>query len=255
MLGLGLTKHHLSALDREEIQNLDKNTVMIIPTGAIEQHGQLPIATDTMLIEGIATRLAQRFDSRMLITPTVSIGYSHHHFPFPALSLSTQTFTNTLVEIIESLCRSGFSRYLILNAHGGNDELIRTAARISIENQDCKVSAFSYWEPSLPELHNIRERFGRKFTIPGHAGACELSLLAVLYPSLISIERIATKVPASGHDKIPYFSPPYMHFHHSVQTWDGYTDDPRHASVEMGEAFLQEIERALDEVLVKTILS
>src|SRR5690348_4785818 len=99
---LRLTKHHIGTWDRREIQQLDRKTVIVVPTGATEQHGFLPIATDTLLAEELALRLAQRYPSQIVITPSLSIGFSDHHFPFPAISLGTQTFTDTLVDMVGS---------------------------------------------------------------------------------------------------------------------------------------------------------
>ena len=59
---LSMSKYNLSTLDRHEIEQLDKKTIMVIPTAAIEQHGYLPIATDTMMIEQLCYRLAQRHE-------------------------------------------------------------------------------------------------------------------------------------------------------------------------------------------------
>ncbi len=54
---------------------------IVVAFGATEQHGgHLPLATDTLLGDELAHRVAERLDA--LIAPTVTIGCSAHHLAF-----------------------------------------------------------------------------------------------------------------------------------------------------------------------------
>ncbi len=80
------------------------------------------------------------------MTPVVAYGISAHHFPFPGvLSLSPEHFIGVLRDLGDSLARSGFRRIFILNAHGGNDEAVRLAARQIADDHRVLCGAASYW--------------------------------------------------------------------------------------------------------------
>ena len=49
-------------------------------------------------------------------------GFSHHHIEFPGTLTSTiPTFMAMMEETIDSLHQHGFSKFLIVNSHGGNN--------------------------------------------------------------------------------------------------------------------------------------
>ncbi|HEY6072482.1 MAG TPA: creatininase family protein, partial [Anaerolineales bacterium] len=140
-----------------------EHTVVIIPTGAIEQHGpHLSMATDTVLVTEVARRAADRTRGRaeVLVTPTFWSGCSEHHMEFSGtLTLSVETFVRAVTEIGLAVVTHGFRRLLILNGHGGNTEPVRIAARAIRESGGGKVfvAAANYWQFALGEIQSIRE--------------------------------------------------------------------------------------------------
>jgi hypothetical protein len=60
----------------------DPNLRVILPIGSVEQHGpHLPLSTDSVIAEHIATRVASQVPC--IIFPTLQIGYSLEHVGFP----------------------------------------------------------------------------------------------------------------------------------------------------------------------------
>ena len=96
--------------------------VVVMPTGAFEQHGyHLPLLTDSLIGSEIARRAAMELGDEALFLPMLWIGASEHHRAFPGtVSLKNETYVRVLVEMLESLIGSGFRRIFLLNAHGGN---------------------------------------------------------------------------------------------------------------------------------------
>ena len=70
-----LTRLEMEAVDKEE-------TVVLIPIGALEQHGnQCPLGTDEIISEAVARRIRETLDREihdypMLIFPPVPVGLS-----------------------------------------------------------------------------------------------------------------------------------------------------------------------------------
>lgn len=69
----------------------EKNAVVMIPMGAVEQHGpHLPVATDTILAQWIAERAAKEMWDKgipVVIAPAFVIANSMHHMHFPEVSV------------------------------------------------------------------------------------------------------------------------------------------------------------------------
>src|SRR5690242_20652634 len=106
-------------------------TVVILPTAAIEQHGRhLPIEVDCRIVEEISRRAAERAATHVpvLVAPAVCFGVSGYHMGFAGtLTLSMGTFITVVEELCESLIHHGFRRILVLNGHGGNHDPIKIA--------------------------------------------------------------------------------------------------------------------------------
>jgi len=219
--------------------------ILVIPLGAVEQHGpHLPVWTDSLVASTIARRAAATLDGDpdVLVTPTACFGSSDHHLPFGGtLSLSHRTFFNVVVDLGRSAGRSGFHRIMFCNGHGGNDELMQAAARDLALNQGLRVASVSWWKliESQAKEHEVASTFAR---IPGHAGALETSLMRHLTPHLVSSAPGPQPTVANLSSRIDLPD--------ALLATDGYTDSPGQASAEVGETILQwAVSAFADEVL------
>jgi len=88
------------------------NRRIIIPLGAIEQHGpHLPITTDTIIADYLANQISKKISSYVL--PTIPYGVSYEHKPFFNISISSDLLSDLLSQICVSLAESGFNRVII----------------------------------------------------------------------------------------------------------------------------------------------
>ena len=138
----------LSELTREEARAIAANALALFPVGATEQHGpHLPTGTDTFGVEHMAHAAAQAVRDRLpiVVTPTLPFGSSQHHLPFGGtISLGTETYYRVVYDLVESLITGGFRRIMILNGHGGNNELIQLVARDLALKHPAHLAAASY---------------------------------------------------------------------------------------------------------------
>jgi len=82
--------------------------VVLIPTGAVEQHGpHLPLGTDFLIARAIADEVA-RSSHRVLVAEPLAYGCSWHHQTFPGtVSLSPGTYCAVVEDVCTSLATSG----------------------------------------------------------------------------------------------------------------------------------------------------
>ncbi|MGI6604773.1 MAG: creatininase family protein [bacterium] len=107
----------------------DKVQLVIIPVGSTEQHGpHLCLATDATRAYKFSLRVARALYPRVLVAPGIPVGISPHHLDFPGtITLRPQTLVDTIVDYVASLRQHGFQRFLIINAHGGNEGTLAVA--------------------------------------------------------------------------------------------------------------------------------
>jgi len=145
-------------LTSPKIARLAPDRIAVLPLAAIEQHGNhLPVVTDTAIAEELARRVEAQLPDKIVLLPTLWCGSSHHHRSFPGtLSIGSGTYTQVLVDLVESLIASGFRRIFLLNCHGGNQTPFSEALyRLNLQHKgpdEPWIAAASYWNLASREL-------------------------------------------------------------------------------------------------------
>jgi len=172
-------------------------TLVIVPVGAIEQHGpHLPAAVDTVILMGVLGHALARLpdDIPCQCAAPLCYGKSNEHVDFPGtVALSAQTLLATLAEILDSLHRSGFRKVALVNGHGGQPQVVEIAARDArVRHRDLTVFPLFVW--SVPNcaasLFDAREM---QYGI--HAGAAETALMLALAPQTVRMDRARAEWP------------------------------------------------------------
>lgn len=188
-------------LTRLEMEETDKKeTVILIPVGALEQHGnQAPLGTDEIISEALARRIKERMEQLdpeypMLIFPALPVGLSTEHFNFcGSITLKPDTFYHMLYDICTSIIHHGFQKIAFLNCHGGNAPVIQVLCREI--RSEYKTAAFEI---------NCGVFFGNKEVLetisPGnkwdfHGGEMETSMVLAERPELVHLETSEEGIP------------------------------------------------------------
>src|SRR5256714_8321349 len=114
---------NLTDLKWPDVAALPKTTPIVIPIAALEQHGRhMPVFTDSMLLGEVMRRVKETpLKDRVLFTPLMWLGNSHHHLDFPGtLSASPRVYMDMLIDLAENMIFHGFRRIVFVNGHGGN---------------------------------------------------------------------------------------------------------------------------------------
>ena len=208
---------------------IERGLVAVLPVGALEQHGpHLPLATDTILAEGLARQIAEKVDGWLL--PAVSYGEAWTAEGWAGtLSLSADTLVAVVEDLGRGLKRMGLRGLVTVNGHFGNREPIGRAAR-RLHEAGLPVLMLDY--PGLEAAATgivTSQPAGPGFY---HADEVETSMLLALRPHAVRMDLAVAEYPAFpatfGMELMPL----------STFNKSGVFGDPRLASAAKGEAII-----------------
>lgn len=219
------------------IQALDKDTPVVFPLAALEQHGRhLPLFTDSMLLGEIIRRAAEQLAGRVLFAPMLWLGNSDHHLDFPGtLSAPPRAYLDVLSGLLENFIQHGFRRLVFMNGHGGNDVPGRQAVfevrQRHRQRHDLLLLFATYWQLGAKPWETEPRLQQREM---GHACEWETSMILRLAPKLVGPLKHLEAVPF-GHG----FEPASRGWTTKDRTVLGHIGDPRAAKAEKGEVLFR----------------
>lgn len=178
------------------------NGICILPAGIMEKHGpHLPLSTDMILAREIASRAAEL--EYAIVFPEFYFGqiYEARHQP-GTVAYSTELVWNMLEETCEEMSRNGIKKIIIVNGHGGNNNLFAYFCQAQLAEQ--KDYTVVFFQPDDSVVDEEIEKL-RKTDYGGHADEVESSMVYAVRPDLVHADRGTTQ---SGKDQarlaIPY---------------------------------------------------
>lgn len=205
-------------------------TSAVLPVGAVEQHGShLPVGTDSIIAEEIASRIAERLNAYLL--PCVSIASSiEHREAKGTVYLRADTLALVIRDIAESLRYSGFKRLIIFSGHGGNWILKPTVRQLDRDFKERGTEFETILIPpniALKRQHEVMKHVQHDI----HAGEKETSIMMHLCPEHVR-PHVSLQAPTTApQDFMDYFDVTEL-------TEDGYWGFPEEATAEKGRSML-----------------
>jgi creatinine amidohydrolase len=235
-------------------ESVEKNGILIIPTGSTEQHGPaLPVSVDTVIVDEAARRAASRVENTIpvLVTPPVWFGISTQHVGFTGtITARAHTYIALIKELCQSVIDGGFKKILLLNGHGGNLDALRVAGRMIRDESEAFCAVARYWDFGAEKIRGLRQS---EIGGMAHSGELEASCMMYLRPDLVVGEKLRRNVPRwrSRYVAQDLFDLGTVTVPYNVRdvSSTGIVGDPDSASREKGERFMEAIVEGLAEFL------
>lgn len=175
---------------------VNSKSIVILPVGIIEEHGShLPLSTDSIQIEYIAEKVAEKLDA--FVAPSIRYGVCGSTKNFPgSVSVSFDALRSLAYDIFSEFARNRIRKIVVISGHAGRAHMqaLRQAAEKIVEQvENMKILVLSDYEL-------LYEEKGRKFLqslkIPswdGHGGAIETSRILALRKDLVKGKGMKSK--------------------------------------------------------------
>src|ERR1700726_2204675 len=140
-------------LHSENIRAQAKDALVVLPVGAVEQHGpHLPLTVDTEIPLRVASMLVERLN--VIVAP--AIPYGARSLPqsgggpgFPGtINIRGSVLTDYLKDVIAGYIATGFRSIVILNGHYENESFIFEALELCRREgklEGGKIIAMGWW--------------------------------------------------------------------------------------------------------------
>ncbi|GIF22940.1 creatinine amidohydrolase [Actinoplanes tereljensis] len=165
---------------------------VIIPVGAVEQHGpHLPLNVDTVICQAVAEEVSAV--TGIPVIPPITYGVSGSHGDFAGtIALRPETLIAVMEDVIDSLHASGVRQFVLLNGHiWNNGALDVSAEKLRVRHKDARIRAIGYVTMYPGPEVNGRVQFGRGLM---HANFFETSVMLHLRPDLVRMDRATSHV-------------------------------------------------------------
>ncbi len=252
---------YLADLSGPEIsQRLNPGSILILPLGAIEQHGpHLPMSVDYLIADEAGKAIAQSFGEELDIwlLPTLAVTKSNEHaWSAGTLWLRPETLLAVLDDIAASAARTKAERLVFLNAHGGNSSLLNVACREIRLKHGLKTFLMHPFVPidqgssdADAKSGGAQNKINPQFEI--HGGFAETSLMLHLKPEFVNMELAEANVPEKMAEN------KYVKFGGAVTFgWlsndfgpQGSIGDPTGATPEQGKMLFEKLVQSLGQQL------
>jgi creatinine amidohydrolase len=238
--------------DPEVAAYLDSGELVLIPTGATEQHGPHgPLGTDVIIPREVCRRVAGEMGA--LVAPPLAYGISAGHRGFRGLAyVRPSTFMSLVRDLVLSLAEAGFRRIVFINGHYTNFPAINLACFEVHDKlpQGTHAYAMSYWDALGPEEAEAYLSLSTGL----HANIGETSAVMAVRPELVKLDRAVEGWPNFPEFHGPAMATIFAYFEtRPASTYrslpEGVWGDPRGSSAELGETYYQQITAAVCRVI------
>lgn len=237
----------------EVAERIGPSSVLVLPIGAVEQHGpHLPLSVDAVIAEETARAVVAAHGEALdlWLLPTLTVSRSNEHAWSPGtLWLSPETLLRVLDDLGRCVATTGAGRLAFLNAHGGNSALLQVAARELRLAHGLMTFVLHTFLPPDQGGSSAAGELGMGI----HGGHDETSVLLHLRPELVRMDLATRNVPEHLADNRHVRFGGAVPFGWTSQDFGpaGHIGDPTTASAEDGRRLFETAVAVLGEQLAE----
>jgi creatinine amidohydrolase len=222
--------------------------VCLLPLSCIERHGHhLPLGTDMFIGRALCQATAELEPAVVFPDFIFTQILEARHMP-GTIGIEPELIIRLLENTCREIARNGLKKIVLVNAHGGNDNLIHYFAQIQLASPRDYV----VYVPQ-PSYHTEEPATAAQWetTVDGHAGERETSMIMAVRPELVN----AKSMPSNGEGMPKERLKPLRDQGTDMGIW-WYADHPTHycgdgrlATAQKGEVWLADRSKALAKVI------
>jgi len=253
-----MEKHALHLMTWKEIEDaFQKDPVILIPMGSMEQHGPQSITGDYLAAEAVAKCVAEKTGAYYL--PVIPFGCSEYFRGFPGtISLQPQTVFALINDVCESLIEHGITKIFFVNGHAGNVPTIDQVARKIRRERKIVCISIDLWQSLMPAFK--QEVYKQEKDPSGHGAEPLTSVMSYLYPEMMRMDLLA---PVTNNSEWGDFEiktirqgnvdgiPVNLYIDMEDISVQGVMGDPLQASAQRGEAIINHLVNFCADVVGK----
>ena len=238
---------HLDSLSGPQAATaLGPDSIVLVPVGAIEQHGpHLPMSVDWVIADESAKAVVEKLgdDLDVWMIPALPYSKSNEHAWSPGtIWLSSTTLQHVLSDIGRCVANSGARRIVFMNGHGGNSTLLNVICReLRLEHGLLTFLVHAFVPPAYsnapPEAEGSDEH-----GMGIHGGYRETSVFMHLRPDLVDMSLAERNVPEwlTENDHVRFGGAVQFGWLSNDFGPVGHIGDPTSASAEVGKVLFEE---------------
>jgi creatinine amidohydrolase len=211
--------------------------VCLLPFGILEKHGaHLPLGSDIFQSRKVASMAAEQAYS--VIFPTYYVGQINEARQQPGtIAYSPELIWKMLQETCDELSRNGLKKIIIVNGHGGNNDLLRYFCMSQLHSPKNYVLIFFQPKESLETMKKV-EKMRQLPAKGGHADEIETSKMHFVRPDLLKADQAAS-LSGSNQARLADFPNQYTGIWWYAQYPNHYAGDGSKSSPELGKLLLE----------------
>lgn len=241
--------YNLPEMTWKEAEEAYKNAKLaIIPVGSNEQHGPgIKLKVDGAQAYEMSKVIAKRVHPLAVVTPPVMMGISHHHMFFPGtVTLRSSTFMAVIEDIVVSMNKFGFTKFLIVDTHGGNRHACNVIAADLKVKMGVEIAHTLYIDVVRDLVADIpKERLGHG-SEPGLGVALYLDKDLVYMDRLVKAEENWPYKMIGSPDKHKVDFPWFTHEVTKSGAFGDASEITIEESTELGEKICNEVAKRLE---------
>lgn len=215
---------------------LTAESIIVLPLGAIEQHGpHLPLNTDFVVADAVARAAVEKFgvETNAWLLPTLPFTKSNEHAWSPGtMWLSAQTMMAVIDDLGRSIASTAAKKVMFINGHGGNSALT------AMMNRELRLKYGL--QTFLAHPHMPADQGGSsaesELGMGVHGGVDETSVMLHLRPDLVDLSLAVRRVPEglAKNEQVKFGGRVAFGWLSNDFFAEGHIGDPTGASAELG---------------------